>query len=468
MFPLNTLQLPELLSATPLAETLIAATVTSCRLDSRQIRPGDLFLAFHGQHQHGIAHAATAVADGAVCVVTDHLPPDPVPPELARRTLLVPDTTTALQQLSRWNRLQSSAAVIGITGSVGKTSTRQLITAVLQSRLRGCQSPANYNNELGVPLTLTQLSATDQFAAVEMGAGRSGDIHFLCELARPSAAVVTRVAPCHLESFGSMDEIARTKAELPASLTDSGVAFLNADDTRVRQMSTLTAARVVFFGERAEGSARLNAVTAADGVCRFLCGGDAFSFSGGRQLVPCAAAAIAVGREWGLSTEDIRHGLQTFQPDAGRGRVFHGERWTLIDETYNCSPASLAASIAGLADWQGSRRVLVAGEMLELGPGAPALHRQTAELLAGSAVNLAIFVGGHAELCRAAAAEAGFPDGQLHAFADVATLLAALPELVRKGDVLLVKGSRGLQMERIISRLVLFDSDSHRGSGRED
>lgn len=480
MFPLHTPQLPELLSARPLAAPLPAARITGCRLDSRQVQPGDLFLAFNGRRQHGIDSAATAVAAGAVCVVTDRPPAGPAAcPELLHRTLLVPDTTVALQQLARWNRSQSAAAVIGITGSVGKTSTRQLITSILKSRLQGCQSPANYNNELGVPLTLTQLSADDQFLAVEMGAGRSGDIHYLCELAQPIAAVVTRVAPCHLESFGSLDQIAQTKAELPASLPGAGIAFLNADDPQVREMAATTAARVVFFGEQAEGNARLNHISAVNGVCQFQCGRDAFAFLGGRQLVSCAAAAVAVGREWGLSAEEIRRSLRTFQPGPGRGAVSRGQLWTLIDETYNCSPASLAASMAGLSDWQGPRRVLVAGEMLELGTQATVLHSQTAALLAGSAVDLAFFVGSHAELCRAAAAAAGFPDSRLHAFTDVTALETALPELLEPGDVVLVKGSRGLQLEKVLNRLMdlngatgdvpaaSFGGESHRDTGHE-
>lgn len=480
MFPLHTQQLPELLSARPLAAPLPLAPITGCHLDSRQIQPGDLFLAFNGQRQHGIESAAAAVAAGAICVVTDQPPASPVAcPELLQRTLLVPDTTVALQQLARWNRSQSTAAVIGITGSVGKTSTRQLITAILQSRLRGCQSPANYNNELGVPLTLTQLAADDQFLAVEMGAGRRGDIRFLCELAQPIAAVVTRVAPCHLESFGSLNQIAQTKAELPASLSATSVAFLNADDPLVRDMAATTAAHVVFFGEQAEGSARLTHVSATDGVCEFLCGRDAFAFLGGRQLVSCAAAAVAVGREWGLSADEIRKGLRTFQPGPGRGAVSRGRLWTLIDETYNCSPASLAASVAGLSDWQGPRRVLVAGEMLELGTAATVLHSQTAALLAGSAVDLAFFVGSHAELCRAAAAAAGFPDSRLHAFADVTALEAALPELLQQDDVVLIKGSRALQLEKVLNGLkdlngatgegpaASFGGESHRDTCHE-
>lgn len=475
MFPLNTLQLAELLRAQSLSSPPVPAAIAGCRLDSRLIKPGDAFFAFRGQRQHGIEHAATALASGAVCVVTDQSPPPANSTSiLLPRTLTVADTTVALQQIARWNRGQSSAAVIGITGSVGKTSTRHLITAVLQSRLQGIQSPANYNNELGVPLTLTELSDSHQFAAVEMGAGRKGDIRFLCELARPSVAVVTRVAPCHLETFGSLDQIASTKSELPESLPTDGLAFLNADDPRVQAMSAETTARVVYFGERAKGAGRITDVASANGRCRFRCGTDEYSFVGGRQLVPCAAAAIAVGREWGLHTTDIQSGLETFRPGSGRGQVFVGHLWTLIDETYNSSPASLAASIEELAGWQGPRRVLVAGDMLELGSEEAALHSQTAALLAGSAVDLAIFVGNQAERCLAAAAAAGFPDPQLRAFKDVAALSSALPKLLQRGDVVLVKGSRALQLERMLNWLqqqnglaVSFHDELHRDTGRD-
>ncbi len=449
--------------------------IAGCRLDSRRIQSGDAFFAFRGQRQHGIDHAATALAAGAVCVVTDQSPSlAGSDSDLLRRTFPVPDTTVALQQVARWNRDQASAAVIGITGSVGKTSTRQMITAVLQSRLQGIQSPANYNNELGVPLTLTELCEFHQFAAVELGAGRPGDIRFLCELARPSVAVVTRVAPCHLETFDSLDQIARTKAELPASLPADGLAFLNADDPRVQAMSAATSARVVPFGERAEGPGRLTEVASANGRCRFRCGTDEFSFFGGRQLLLCAAAAIAVGREWGLSATEIQRGLDTFRPGTGRGQVSAGKLWTLIDETYNSSPASLSASIEELACWSGLRRVLVAGDMLELGPETVALHGQTAALLAGSAVELAVFVGSQAECCRAAAAAAGFPELRLRAFSDVTALSSALPKLLQPGDVVLLKGSRALQLERVLNWLqqlnkpdTSFHSELHGDTGRD-
>jgi len=475
MFPLTTLQLAELLRVHPLAGPDVPPVLTGCRMDSRLIQSGDAFFAFRGQHQHGIDHAVSALAAGAVCVVTDQSPaPADSTSNLLQRTLTVADTAVAMQQIARWNRGQSSAALIGITGSVGKTSTRQMIAAVLQSRLQGIQSPGNYNNELGVPLTLTELSESHQFAAVEMGAGRRGDIRFLCELARPAVAVVTRVAPCHLMTFGSLDQIARTKAELPASLPADGLAFLNADDPRVQAMSAETSAQVVYFGERAEGPGRITAVASANGRCRFRCGTDEYSFFGGRQLVLSAAAAISVGREWGLQPTDIQRGLDTFRPGSGRGQVSVGNLWTLIDETYNSSPASLAASIEGLAGWEGPRRVLVAGDMLELGSEEAALHSQTAALLAGSAVDLAIFVGSQAERCRSAAAAAGFPESRLRAFSEMTTLSSVLPRLLEPGDVVLMKGSRALQLERVLSELQQqnepdesFHGELHRDTGRD-
>ncbi|MEY3459542.1 MAG: UDP-N-acetylmuramoyl-tripeptide--D-alanyl-D-alanine ligase [Planctomycetota bacterium] len=455
MFPLSTHQLARLLNTTSADAPLIEQPISRVVIDSRLVQPGDVFFAIEGRQTHGVEFAADAITAGAAAVVTDRISAEYARP-LRQRTLVVPDTVSALQFLARWNRSQSDAAVIGITGSVGKTSTRQLIAAVLGTHAAGCQSPANYNNELGVPLTLLQLRAEHRFAAVEMGAGRAGDIRILCELARPVAAVVTRVAPCHLESFGDLQSIARTKAELPTSLESSHTAFLNADDPLVCGMVQATAARVVFFGEQAAFSSRLADVHCENGRCRFRCGSDSFSITGPRQLVLSAAAAVAVGREWGLTPAIIQQGLDGFLPEAGRGRVTCGESLTVIDESYNCSPASLQACIRGLGDWTGSRRVLVAGEMLELGGDAERLHRETAATLADSKVNLAVFTGRFASVCCEAAVAAGFPAARLLCVEDQTELPRELLGALQTGDIVLVKGSRALQLEKLVRVLLEY------------
>ena len=449
MFPLSLPQLARLVAATDVRESLPEIAVTGAVIDSRRVQPGDAFFALPGSCQHGVEFAAEAFAAGAVCVVTDQLPQS-LTRSLLQRALLVTNAALALQHLASWNRSQSHASVIGITGSVGKTSTRQLIAAVLGTHVTGCQSPANYNNELGVPLTLLQLTDHHRFAAVEMGAGRPGDIHFLCELAKPTAAVVTRVAPCHLETFGTLEAIAGTKAELPRFLQPSDPAFLNADDPLVYAMRGQTKGRVVLYGEQASGISRLQNVRQADHRCCFECGSDCFSVEGPRQLVYGAAAAVAVGREWGMTAAAIQEGLERFQPGAGRGRVIDCGEWTVIDETYNSSPASLRACIETLSGWNRGRRILVAGEMLELGDEAEDLHRQAGADIAGSAVDVAVFTGRYSAAARAAAIAAGYPASQVKSIEKPELLLTELPRMLEPGDVVLIKASRALQFEGLV------------------
>ena len=449
MFSLSIPQLADLLDATPVAGHPPELAVSGVVIDSRKLQPGNAFFALAGSQQHGAVFAAAAFAAGAACVVTDQIP-DALEKVLMPRTLLVPNSTLALQQFARWNRSQSQAVVIGITGSVGKTSTRQLVAAVLGTQFDGCQSPANYNNELGVPLSLLQLTEHHRFAAVEMGAGRAGDIRFLCELAKPSVAIVTRVAPCHLETFGSLEVIAHTKSELPEFLQPADFAVLNADDPLVVAMTTRIRARIVLIGRRAEGIGRLSDVRQENEGCWFSCGGDEFRFNGPRQLVYAAGAAVIVGREWGLSAPVIRQGLERFQPEAGRGRVIRSGPWTLIDETYNSSPASLEASIETLGEWKALRRVLVAGEMLELGNEAERLHQQAAAKLAGSGIELVVFTGRYSEVARSAAVAAGYPAAKIIVFEHYEAMAGGLPGLLEPGDVVLVKASRGMRFERLI------------------
>lgn len=452
MFQLSVRQFASLLSATPVEESLPELVISGAAIDSRRVQPGDAFFALPGSKKHGIEFAADAFAAGAACVVTDQIPRH-LPTTLLHRILVAPNPGCALQQIASWNRSQSHAEIIGITGSVGKTSTRQLVTAVLGPHFPGCQSPANYNNELGVPLTLQQLTEHHRFAAVEMGAVRRGDIQFLCELARPSVAVVTRVTPCHLETFGCVEAIAGTKAELPRFLQPSGTAFLNADDPLVYAMREQTRARVVLYGEQSTGNSRLQNVRQLNDRCWFDCGSDRFSVEGPRQLVYGAAAAVAIGREWGLTAAAINEGLDQFRPGAGRGRVIDSGKWTLIDETYNSSPASLRASIESLGGWEGKRRILIAGEMLELGEDAAHLHCQAAAALAGVDVNLVVFAGRYAASAGSAAVAAGYPAPQVLVFEDLDLLRVELPRLIEPGDVVLIKASRALQFEHLVTIL---------------
>jgi UDP-N-acetylmuramoyl-tripeptide--D-alanyl-D-alanine ligase len=470
MFPCNVLQLQEIVNGRLQSVGDGQIAITGVSIDSRLIQPGDAFFALPGQSHHGIQFAAQAIASGAACIVTNVAPPleFSLPPTSTLSgsgprvcpVILVPDPLQALQAFSRWNRLKSDALVIGITGSVGKTTTRQMIQQVLRQGFRSIQSPKNFNNELGVPLSLLQLQEGDEIAVLEMGAGKPGDIRFLCELAKPEIAVVTRVAPCHLQTFGDLQAIQQTKQELVSSIPQHGLVILNGDDALVREMSSVAVASAVFYGEHVEASLQFTPEECVNGHCSFRMGGDRFQFAGGRHLIPNAAAAVALGRILGLTSGQISSGLESFQPDPGRGRIVLREPWTVIDETYNASPASVSACIREMNNWTGRRRILVLGDMLELGTEEEQYHREIVQLLAQSNVDHTVFVGKHSAACAEAALEAGLPLNRVSAFSHQLSLDPILECLLSEGDILCVKGSRAVQLDRLVQRLL-----QHRSAG---
>ncbi|MFN8707710.1 MAG: UDP-N-acetylmuramoyl-tripeptide--D-alanyl-D-alanine ligase, partial [Planctomyces sp.] len=323
--------------------------MTGVSIDTRTLVPGDVFFALPGSHCHGMAHASAAQAAGASAIVTDSLLQTDTgvsdsPSQMGRLqnqsqavpVLLVQDSAAALTQLAIWNRRQSDALIIGITGSVGKTTTRQMIFSVLSSVHQGIQSPANFNNELGVPISLLRLTSDHEFASIEMGASGPHEIAPLASTARPEFGVITRVSPAHLEGFGDIDTVFRTKRELIESLPSHGVAFLNGDDAMVRRMQSSAPCPVVLFGETPDCDIRPEKVLYVEGVLSFEVHGFKYRVkASGRHLMCSALAAIAVGKQIGLSPLEIQSGLASFHPGSGRGSILQLPNWTVIDDTYN-------------------------------------------------------------------------------------------------------------------------------------
>ena len=469
MFPINVAQLTDLVNGTPATHGHDQDAVLGASIDSRRVIDGDCFFALRGERTHGELFADQAVARGAVCVVADinswGSPPHPqlsvTPPvdaiataQTDERIVRVDNPITALQSLGRWNRRQSSALVIGVTGSVGKSTTRQMIAHVLGARFSGVQSQYNYNNELGVPLALSQLKPEHDFAVLELAAARPGDIAFLADMVRPEFAVVTRVAAAHLESFGDLEAIRQTKMELPAALEPGNTAFLNADDPLVRSMRETTAANVILFGSAADADFRVTSIQSSDGVTTFQMDGQAFRIEGARHLVTAAVAAVAVGRVTGLRAIEIAERLAEYEPDAGRGRIVQRHPWTVIDESYNASPVSVLASIQTLHDCVSARRrILVLGDMLELGTEAGVFHCEAGRALAAHRIDHTLLFGEFADTVAASAMQSGVSPNRVSVFRDIQTLNTMLDCLLTPGDVVLIKGSRGMHMERIVATL---------------
>ena len=442
--------------------------VSSFIVDSREAVPGSVFVAFAGENVDGHDFVADAFGRGAVVALVQR----PIGGEWltvdARAghgeyparlpvCILVDDTMHALQAIARAWRARFNVRLIGVTGSVGKTSTKELIAAVLSRRFRTLKSEGNQNNEIGLPLTLLNLRAGHERAVVEMGMYAPGEIALLCDLARPAVGVVTMIGPVHLERLGSMEAIVAAKQELVAALPDDGVAVLNRDDPRVMGMAPHTRARIFTYGLDSAADVWADHIESMglDGV-RFTLHHRDEELNVrvpllGRHSVHTALRAAAVGLIEGLSWEEIVAGLGALSSQL-RLVVNPGPRDSLlIDDTYNSSPDSALAALNLLADL-GGRRIAVLGDMLELGDAEFEAHQIVGRRVADVADAL-ITVGGRAQTIGREAVGAGLAANRVQMVADAPAAVPLLEELIRPGDVILVKGSLGMRMERIVAAL---------------
>lgn len=467
MFDLTIEKLAELLNGQPSAECMADTAISGAIIDSRDAKHGNAFFAFPGQNGHGLNFADQAIQNGAACVITDRNSAAGlsagVPHIAAVPSIEVKDTLEALQNLAFWNRSQSEALIVAVTGSVGKTTTRQMLASVLSAGYCGTQSPRNFNNHIGVPLSLIQLEPKHEFAVLEIGASAQGEIRKLADIARPELAVITRVSPAHLESFGCLQTIQKTKQELVESLPSHGTAFLNGDDSLVRAMRGVSRAAVVLFGESSDCDVRAYDVRCDGGKLSFQVDRQCYQVSAsGRHFLCSALASVAVGMHVGLSADQIQQGLSGFTADIGRGRITRLPNATIIDDSYNASPASVEAAATCLSDWTACRhRILVLGDMLELGAKAGDLHKAAGRAISQLRIDHILLLGQHAEDVAAGILEQDCPvsasmqrlQNRVSVFRDRQLLLEMLDCVISPGDVVLVKGSRGLQMERIVQHL---------------
>jgi len=422
-------------------------------VDSREAGPGDLFVALPGSRTDGRHFITHALARGAGGVLTAAAPSSPV----AAWWFRVSDPMDALQRCAAWNRDRCHPQVAAVTGSVGKTSTKDAIAALLSRRFRVLASAGNRNTEIGLPLTLLDLAPGHQHLVLEMGMYQRGDIALLCRLARPQVGVVTNVGPTHLARLGSMEAIAHAKAELVEALPPEGVAVLNVDDTVVAGFAARTAARAVTFGLDPAADCR-----AANVLSRGLEGLDfTLTWQGrsaavtlnlaGRHHVHTALAAAAAALASGMSFDDVVAGLPGLDGgDRLRVRTTPGGV-VVLDDSYNASPVSMKAALDLLGETPG-RHVAVLGDMMELGEHEDAGHREVGRHLAGRAHCL-VAVGTRAGIIAEAARAAGVPWVQHVPEKEAA--LAALWALLRPGDHVLVKGSRSMALDRLAAALDL-------------
>jgi UDP-N-acetylmuramoyl-tripeptide--D-alanyl-D-alanine ligase len=451
---------------------LAGAVLTEAAVDSRQVIPGGLFVALRGEHTDGHAYVSQAFRRGASFALIEHDPEGSarvldlraeLPEGLAAQAfepplcLRVADSLAALQQIARFWRRRLNIRVVGITGSVGKSTTKEAVAEMLSQRYCTLKNTGNMNNEIGLPLTILKLSPGYQRAVLEMGFYVPGEIALLCEIAQPQIGVVSVIGTVHAERAGSQEAIFRGKSELVQALPGDGVAILNYDDPWVKKMAKMTPARVLFYGLNPEADLWADEVESLglEGL-RFRLhyhqeAGQVTIPLIGRHSVHTALRAAAVGLADGLTWQEILNGLSVGRTQLRLTAVRSENGALLLDDSYNASPESMLAALSLLADLDG-RRVAVLGDMLELGP----YEKQGHEMVGRSAAQVAdvlVTVGPLAHLIAVAARQSGLAPEHVVEFETTDQAILHLQDQLTGRDVVLVKGSHGVHMERIIAAL---------------
>jgi UDP-N-acetylmuramoyl-tripeptide--D-alanyl-D-alanine ligase len=429
------------------------ASITRVSTDTRTLQSGDLFVAIPGENFDGHDFVASAANVGAAAALVQRAPIG-VPSQFG--IIEVPDTIKALQQLSSGYRETLSLRVIAITGSNGKTSTKDLTAAVLGQKFRVQKTAGNLNNHLGVPLTLLSVNPQDEVAVVEIGMNHPGEIAPLAALARPEAAIITNVGVAHIEYMGSREAIAKEKGTLAEAVPAEGTVILNADDDMTPGIVARCRGKVIKAGITAGDVRATNVRTLADGM-EFELQHGGMSVPAtlpvlGEHMVRNAALACAAGIAFGLTLEECAAGLRSLQLSKGRLQQKELAGFTVLDDSYNANPDSVVAGIATLASVPGpGRRIAVLGRMGELGNEAERGHRRVGKAAGENQISCVIAVGDQAQWIAEEASASGV--GRVYHVADTNSAVAALREFGKPGDVVLVKGSRSAKMERVVHAL---------------
>lgn len=431
--------------------------VTGYSIDSRTIGAGELFFAVKGERFDGHDFVAAAVERGAVAAVVSRARVASLPDSAMRAPLLITeDPLLALQMLAAHVRRQWGKGVVAITGSAGKTTTKEAVAAALGAGLRVHKSIGNLNNAYGLPLQLLRLEAEHDIAVIEMGMNHSGEIAALCRIAGPDWGVVTNVGTAHIENFpDGQAGIARAKFELVECLPATGVAFLNCDDAYVGQFGREFAGRAVYFGNGPCADPQILSVSEDESGLhvRFRSGenrGEMRLKLLGAHNALNAIAGLAVAREAGVDVDAAALALGRLTAGDKRGEILNISGATILNDCYNSNPEALKSMIRTLAGRSGARRILIAGEMLEMGEHAPALHRACGEAAADARLDLVVGVRGNAQFLAEAACARGVPALFLP---DAEAAGLWMKKNLQTGDAVLLKGSRGVHLERALAVL---------------
>jgi UDP-N-acetylmuramoyl-tripeptide--D-alanyl-D-alanine ligase len=434
-----------------------ALAVDRLHTDTRTLTEGDCFVALQGDRFDGHTFVPQVRNRGAVAALVAHGNIPDLPDDLG--LVEVPNTLEALQRFAACYRKLLPIRTIGVTGSSGKTSTKELIASVLRTRFKTKATEGNLNNHIGVPLTLIGFEEDDEFGVVEMGMNHPGELAPLVEMAAPEIGVISSIGPAHIEFFADQAGIAAEKAELIAGLPPEGLAVLNGDDEWSLRIADRTRARVVWVGSRCQSTWRAEELQISVDAITFKLRHNGSSAMVrlpvvNRVMVSNALLAAAVGRECGLTMDEIARGLEAVKLPGARMQVVKAHGASIINDAYNANPDSMKAALTALHEFPGaSRRIAVLGSMGELGQHAADLHRATGQFAAQQNLAFLIAVGPHAEAYARGAMDAGLSHNQIVAALDAEEATTALRPLLREGDAILVKGSRFMGLDRLVAAL---------------
>jgi UDP-N-acetylmuramoyl-tripeptide--D-alanyl-D-alanine ligase len=439
-------------------------TFAGVSIDSRNISVEDLFIAIKGEVHDGHSFIEDVMKKGVGGFLVEknkiRTIPEPRPSKPGISCITVNDTSKALGDLAAFNRRRTPVSVIAITGSNGKTSTRNMTSGVVSRRFCTLSTQGNLNNEIGLPLTLLNLNRNHQWAVLELGMNRPGEIERLAQICLPDIGVITNIGPAHLEGLGSLDAVMYAKGELLGKIKPGGAAILNADDPRLLKLADTTSANVLLFGVSPAAAIRAESITKERSGLSFVLVLPEERIRVDLQtpavfMVSNALAAAAAGHVLGLTAGEIRKGLEGFKPVSGRMNILEpGKGIHIIDDTYNANPGSMAAAIQTLTSLKGQGRgILILGDMLELGDHAGSLHREMGAKAAGSGVERIYVTGDFADDVVTGALEKHMDSRNIFKGARE-EILADIIGRIDAGDWILIKGSRGMAMEKVVEGLL--------------
>lgn len=427
---------------------------TGVVIDSRQITEGGIFIATKGERVDGHSFIPAVFAAGALGVICEEAPQEATGPYV-----LVEDSFKALREIGEFYRKQLAIKVVGITGSVGKTSTKEFIAGVLETKLNVLKTAGNYNNEIGVPLTILRIREEHQVAVLEMGINHFGEMHCLTQMARPDICVITNIGECHLEFLGSREGILKAKTEIFDYSNPEGEVILNGEDDMLRKVESVhgKVPSFVGFDEKCD-------VYASDVVSNGLLGSTCNIHIGdvvlnakvslpGKHQVANAMVAAKVGMLLGLSKEEIEKGLTLVAPTAGRGHLIDKGSYLIVDDCYNANPVSMKAAIDLLAQAEG-RKVAILGDMFELGENERELHYGVGKYASEKGIDVVLLAGELSKEMERAILATGSKTQVVH-YLTRDLLMEDLPNRIKKGDTILVKASHGMGYQNIVEKLEL-------------